>query len=76
MEALRRLTWTGGDNSLDFLFWAMAHWLSDDRALARAWCGQAVEWMDNNRSRDDGREHLRAEAAALLGRSDAPKPAN
>jgi serine/threonine protein kinase len=56
-----------------WLFLAMAHWQLGDKAKARTWYDQAVQWMDEHRPHDQSLRRLRAEAAGLLDVKDGPK---
>ena len=58
-----------GGNGSDWFVLAMAHWQLGDKDKAAQWYERAVGWMEKTRA--DGRilRHVRAEAAALLGRT-------
>ncbi len=55
---------------------AMARWDLGAKDQAQVWYDKAAAWMDQKKRGDDESRRYRAEAAALLGRSDAPKPAD
>ena len=57
------------------LFLAMAYWQKGDKEQARRWYDKAVAWMEKNPAKNDDFARLRAEAAALLGLTGNPKPA-
>jgi len=71
----------GGD-SFDWFFLAMAQGQLGEKAEARKWFDQAVEWMEKNEPRNEELRRFRAEATELLGVNDksksekqpAPKP--
>ncbi len=51
-------------------FLAMAHWQLDQKEDANKWYGQAVEWMEKNKSKDEKLLRFREEATELLGIPD------
>ena len=55
-----------------WFFLAMAHWQLDRKDEARRWYDKAVEWMDKNKPEDKELRRFRAEAAELLGITEAP----
>jgi len=55
-------------------FLAMTHWQLGEQEQARKWYGQAVEWMDKNKPRDEELLRFRDEAEALLGVSEQAAP--
>jgi serine/threonine protein kinase/tetratricopeptide (TPR) repeat protein len=57
----------------DWFFQAMAHWQLGDKDRARRYYRQAVDWMDNNRPKDEELVRFRAEAATLLGIAEQPE---
>jgi eukaryotic-like serine/threonine-protein kinase len=57
-----------------WFFHAMAWWQQGDKGKARSSYGRGVEWMEKNSSQDEELRRFRAEAAALLGVIDQPKP--
>jgi tetratricopeptide (TPR) repeat protein len=59
----------GGDG-VDGFFLAMAHWQLGEREEARRWHDRSVAWMDANKPDNEELRRLRAEADALLGRTD------
>jgi uncharacterized protein HemY len=59
----------GGDG-VDGFFLAMAHWQLGEREEARRWHVRSVAWMDANMPADEELRRFRAEADALLGRTD------
>ena len=65
----------GGD-SFDWFFLAMAHWQMGEKAEARKWYDQAVQWMDKNRPADEELRRFRAEATEMLGVNDKSKSEN
>src|SRR5262249_31451474 len=65
----------GSDSSSGF-FLAMAYWQLGEKKDARAWYDKAVQWMDKNNPKDEELRRFRAEASALLGIKNLPKPAN
>jgi tetratricopeptide (TPR) repeat protein len=60
----------GGDSN-DWFFLAMCHWQLDEKDVARKWYHKAVEWTEKNQPRNPGLRRFRAEAAELLGLSEA-----
>jgi tetratricopeptide (TPR) repeat protein len=56
------------------LFMAMVHWKLGHEQQARQWFERAARSMNDSGRRDDDLVRFRAEAAALLGISDAPSP--
>jgi serine/threonine protein kinase/tetratricopeptide (TPR) repeat protein len=60
--------------SWDWFFQAMAHWQLADKDRARQYYQLAVDWMDKNRPKNEELGRIRAEAAALLGIAEQPKP--
>jgi serine/threonine protein kinase/Flp pilus assembly protein TadD len=73
VTALNRATGlrSGGD-SAEWFFLAMAHWQLGEKQQARAWYDRAIQWMNANQPRDETLRRCRAEAAALLDRTDNP----
>jgi len=63
----------GGD-SFDWFFVAMACQRQGKKELAGKWFDQAVQWMEKNNPKDEELLRFRAEAAALLGRSEKASP--
>jgi eukaryotic-like serine/threonine-protein kinase len=63
----------GGD-PYDWLFLAMAHWQLGHRDHAAKWYAQSLDWMDKDKSENEELRRFRAEAAALLGHNEQPKP--
>jgi tetratricopeptide (TPR) repeat protein len=63
-----------GDVGLGWFFMAMAYHQAGDRARALDCYRTAARVMDTSRPRDPELMNVRAEAAALLGRSDDPPP--
>jgi tetratricopeptide (TPR) repeat protein len=59
----------GGD-SFDWFFLAMAHWRLGNRDEARMWFKRAVQWMDQNKPRNDELRRFRAEAEGMLTEAD------
>ena len=57
----------GGD-AFDFFFLAMAQWHLGEKAKARRWFDQAVQWMDKNAPQNEELRRFRAEAGQLLER--------
>ena len=57
------------------LFLAMAYWQKGDREQARQWYDKAVSWMEKNPATNDDFVRSRDEAAAMLGMTGQPKPA-
>jgi serine/threonine protein kinase/predicted Zn-dependent protease len=64
---------SGGDGS-DWFYLSMALWNQGDKDGARTWFAKAALWTDKNSPKDDTLRHLRSEAAAMFGLSDAPDP--
>jgi hypothetical protein len=60
------------DVALTSFYLTLAHWRLGDKAQARRWYDQARQWMDKNRSDDEGLRRLRAEATELLGIEEKP----
>jgi non-specific serine/threonine protein kinase/serine/threonine-protein kinase len=63
----------GGD-SRDWFFLAMAHWKLGDKEQARRWYDKAVAWMEKNQPQYTEFRRYRAEAAELLGITEAAGP--
>jgi serine/threonine protein kinase/Tfp pilus assembly protein PilF len=59
----------GGD-SYDWFFLAISHWHLGHEDQARRWYEQALAWMDAHSPDEAQIRRFRAEAAALLGRTD------
>ena len=76
MEQAARLGEGGKLDPADRFVLAMAHWRLGEKDAARALFNQAAAEMTKHKSQDEMSLRLRAEAAALLGRSDAPRPAD
>lgn len=57
----------GGD-SFQWFFLAMAHWQLGDKASARKWYVQAVDWMGKNAPNDKYPLRFRAEADELMNK--------
>jgi serine/threonine protein kinase/Tfp pilus assembly protein PilF len=55
----------GGD-SFDWFFMAMAHWQLGDKKEARKCYDQAVQWMENNRPKNEELARFRVEAEKLM----------
>ncbi|HEY3393267.1 MAG TPA: hypothetical protein VGK58_11210, partial [Lacipirellulaceae bacterium] len=53
--------------AIEFFVLALAHWQLGHQQQARKWYVQAVEWMEKNNPDREDLQHLRAEAAELLG---------
>jgi tetratricopeptide (TPR) repeat protein len=66
----KAMRFRGGGQSFDWFFLAMAHWPLGDRAMARKWYNQAVQWMRNHLPADGELRRFRAEAADLIGAKD------
>ncbi len=64
-----------GDAVDTWLFLAMAHWKTGQKDQARQWYDKAVVWIDKNQPSEGELLRFRDEAAALLGLSGRPKPA-
>jgi eukaryotic-like serine/threonine-protein kinase len=64
----------GGPSASSGFFLAMANWQSGRKEQARKWYHTAVEWMVRNKSNDEQKLRVRAEASALLGLFDDPTP--
>jgi serine/threonine protein kinase len=64
---------SGGDAN-DWIILAMALRQAGDKDQAQLWYDKATGWMEQNTPKNPELLRLRAEAAAVLGRSDAPKP--
>jgi serine/threonine protein kinase len=62
----------GGDCG-DWFFLAMAHWKLDHKEEARRWHARAVAWMEEKKPRAAHLRRFRAEAAAVLGATEANK---
>jgi superkiller protein 3 len=73
VAALEKSLSLQGDNGFDCFFLAMACWQLGEKAKARTWFGQAVQWMEKNQPSDEELGRFRAEAAELLGIMDATK---
>ena len=58
-------------NPTDRFVMAMAHWRLGEKDAALTLFNDAAAEMDRSKSRDEMSLRFRAEAAALLGRSDA-----
>jgi tetratricopeptide (TPR) repeat protein len=72
----------GGDG-YEWFYLAMAHWKLGDKAQARKWYDQAIQWIEKENPRPgfvfggkggEQLRRLRIEAAALLGVKDQPTP--
>ena len=61
-----------GGGVFDWFFLAMAHWKLGNQEEARRWYDKAVEWTDEHGPGDEELRRFRAEAAELLGVTDAP----
>jgi tetratricopeptide (TPR) repeat protein/tRNA A-37 threonylcarbamoyl transferase component Bud32 len=66
--------WVGRIDSTDKLFLAVTHWQLGHHDQARHWYDQAISWMEARKRRDPELLRFRAEAAALLGIQERPKP--
>jgi tetratricopeptide (TPR) repeat protein len=72
IEALNKsMELRAGGDSIDRFFLAMAEWQLGNKDTAREWYDKAVEWMEKNSSRNEELIRFRAEAAELLGLSEA-----
>jgi serine/threonine protein kinase len=60
----------GGDSS-DWFLLAMAHWRLGRKEEAHGWYDKAVDWMDKNQPGNDELCRFRAEAAEVLGITEA-----
>ncbi|HYV34874.1 MAG TPA: tetratricopeptide repeat protein [Gemmataceae bacterium] len=60
-----------GGNSRSFFWLAMTHWQLDDKVQARIWFYKGVQWMESNSPNNAEFQSYRAEAAALLGLTEA-----
>jgi tetratricopeptide (TPR) repeat protein len=63
---------SGGGDSSDWFFLAMANWQADDKDEARECFDRAVEWMDQQKPHDAELNLLRDEAGALLRGNGSP----
>jgi len=67
VEALTKAMELGsGGDSRDWFFLAMVRWQQGDRAQARKWYNQAVEWMEKNLPHDALLRRFRTEAEEVL----------
>lgn len=68
IEALQKSRELNKDKhfSSDAFFLAMAHWKMDNKAEARKWFDQAVEWMEKNQPQNEELRRFRAEAEELM----------
>jgi tetratricopeptide (TPR) repeat protein len=67
IEALQRsMDLRGGGDSFDWFFLAMANARRGEREAARAWYGQAIEWMDRYARTNGELSRFRREAEAAL----------
>jgi hypothetical protein len=57
----------GNQLSYNAFFLAMAHWRLGEKAEARGWYDQGVQWMDKQQPQNEELRRFRAEAAQLLG---------
>jgi tetratricopeptide (TPR) repeat protein len=67
----RSVEMTSGGGVESWFFLAMALGKAGDKDQARPWYDKAVGWTEKSRPKDPGLRRLRAEAAAVLGLSDA-----
>ena len=76
IEALEKAEALEPEKNLAFngFFLAMARWQLGNRDEARRWFDRSTVWMDQNRPRDAELRRFRAEAVALLGMEESPKP--
>jgi hypothetical protein len=51
----------------------MAHWQLGEKDQARRWYDKAVQWMDQNKPKDEELRRFRAEAEELLGLREGGK---
>jgi eukaryotic-like serine/threonine-protein kinase len=59
----------GGDGD-DWFYLAMAYWRLGHKEDARKWYGQASEWMDKNKPKNEELRRFRAEAEELMGANE------
>jgi serine/threonine protein kinase/Flp pilus assembly protein TadD len=57
-------------NGLDGFFLAMAHWRLGAKDQAGQWYNRSAAWMNKNKPDNSELQRVRAEAAAVLGRTD------
>jgi tetratricopeptide (TPR) repeat protein len=62
-----------GNETIDLLFLAMAHWRLGHRDEGRQWYDKAVAWMDEHETENDAIVQFRAEANELLGNVGPPE---
>jgi tetratricopeptide (TPR) repeat protein/tRNA A-37 threonylcarbamoyl transferase component Bud32 len=73
--ALEKAMALKGDNRpIDQFFLALGHWRLGDKRQAREWFDKATARMSETGSQDEELLRFRAEAAALLGKSESPPP--
>jgi tetratricopeptide (TPR) repeat protein len=70
----KSLEFRKGGDSFDWFFVAMACRQQDKKELAGKWFEQAVQWMEKNNPKNEELLRFRAEAAALLARSEQASP--
>jgi tetratricopeptide (TPR) repeat protein len=76
IEALTKSSQLQGDNSINFLFLAMAEWKIGNQDAARVWFDKAVDSPPNQIPNENAKlRRFRAEAADLLGISEPGVPA-
>ena len=76
IKALKKAGELGHDENVTGGYYlAMAYWQKGDKEQARQWYDKAVAWMEKNPAKNEDFVRLRAEAAALLGMTGQPKPA-
>ncbi len=63
-----------GNTGTDYFFLAMARHQLGNKEQAKSRFNQAIAWMDKNQPNDPELRRFRAEAAALLGITEAPRP--
>jgi serine/threonine protein kinase/Flp pilus assembly protein TadD len=70
VTALNKAMALRSGDGLDGFFLAMAHWRAGDKDKAALWYERAAAWMEKHQADRRDLRLIRAEAAALLGRSE------
>jgi serine/threonine protein kinase/tetratricopeptide (TPR) repeat protein len=75
IEALERaVQFQRGGDPTNWLFLSMAYCRKGDKDRARPWFAKAAQWLEKYPLHDPELRRFHAEAAALLGATDQPKP--
>jgi hypothetical protein len=71
LESLQRsMELRAGGDASDWFLIAMAHWQLGRHADAHTWYNKAVQWMDNNQSKNAEFERFRVVATGMIGIAD------